>query len=113
MDKNGPNIDKLLHDLSERAKELNCLYQIEELLKDYGRELDEVLSKVVEAIPAGWQFSDVCCCKLDYGDHAYCSSNFAHSPWSQTAGIVVQGLVVGEFMFIISKIGHRRTLVHF
>ncbi|MCB1060140.1 MAG: nucleotidyltransferase domain-containing protein [Calditrichaeota bacterium] len=96
MDKNGPNIDKLLHDLSERAKELNCLYQIEELLKDYGRELDEVLSKVVEAIPAGWQFSDVCCCKLDYGDHAYCSSNFAHSPWSQTAGIVVQGLVVGR-----------------
>jgi hypothetical protein len=25
-------IDKLLHDMRERAKELNCLYQVEEIL---------------------------------------------------------------------------------
>jgi pyruvate,water dikinase len=95
MDEKALNIDKLLHDLTERAKELSCLYQIEELLKDYSRDLSAVLASVVDAIPAGWQFSTVCRCKLDYGGRMYYSRDFAHSPWSHSAEIVVQGLVVG------------------
>ena len=50
----------VLDALKERAKELNCLYSIEEVLNKKDYNINEAFQKVVEAIPYGWQFPDVC-----------------------------------------------------
>jgi len=52
-------VDNLLSSLQERAKELSCLYAIEEILDRDGIEISEVCTAVIEVIPPGWQYPDV------------------------------------------------------
>jgi pyruvate,water dikinase len=89
-------IDKLLWALQERAKELNCLYRIEELLTDPEADLAEVFEGVVRAIPPGWQYPDICHARVIYGDTCYALPSFAETPWMQTADIELQDQVVGK-----------------
>lgn len=96
MDKSVVELDTLLHALTERAKELNCLYNVEELLKDYERGLQEVFHGVIEAVPPGWQFPDVCRCRIRYNGQDFESKDFRETPWFLTAKIKVQDAVVGS-----------------
>ena len=90
------SIDKLIASLQERAKELNCLYRIDEILKDMDVPLDEIFDKIIQAIPPGWQYPDVCEAKIVYDGVEYHSSNFTESPWVQKADIVVDREVMGS-----------------
>ena len=53
----GPQhpMDDVLRALHERAKELQCLYRVDELLGRGGLPLAEVLQGVIQAIPPAWQ----------------------------------------------------------
>ena len=55
MSDQGKPIPETLDALRERAQELDCLYKIEDLLKDPRAALDDVLDSVVRAIPSGWR----------------------------------------------------------
>lgn len=96
MNKTDQQIDRLVHDLRERAKELNCLYKIEELLNNVNRPLDELLGEVVKIIPEGWQYPDMCQAKITYKGKAYQTPGYIESEISQKADIMVQQEVVGE-----------------
>ncbi len=96
MDSPNTELDKLLHSLTERAKELNCLYHVEELLKDYTRDPNEIFRGVIEAVPPGWQYPDVCRCRIRYHDRCYVSNDFHETPWFLTANIKVQEMTVGK-----------------
>ena len=50
----------MLHALQERAKELNCLYQVGELLSRSNRPLEEIFRGIVEVLPPGWQYPHDC-----------------------------------------------------
>jgi len=54
------SVDRLLHDLRERAKELNCLYEVQEILGAPGITIEEIFRRVIEALPPGWQYPDIC-----------------------------------------------------
>ncbi len=86
----------LIPQLQERAKELACLYRIEELLSAPGSSLDEVFRSVVEAIPAGWQYPDICQARIVYGGKIWQTAGFRDGPWMQCANITVQDEVVGR-----------------
>ena len=90
------SISGILDTLEERAKELNCLYTIEGLLTDSERTLDELLSGVVQAIPPGWQYSDCCRARVELNQAICASPGFEKTPWTLTAGIVMQGETVGK-----------------
>ena len=60
MNKRNKQIDNLLRDLQERAKELNCLYKVEEILNDPTANIDEQLQRIVEILPCGWQYPEIC-----------------------------------------------------
>ena len=77
MDEQQNSIDKLLHDMRERAKELNCLYQVEELLTKTQLSLAEVLSQLVHVIPSGYQFSEICRVRIVYDGQEFASAGFA------------------------------------
>jgi len=85
----------LLISLRERIKELNCLYDVEELLNRTDLALDAVLPVVVEKIATGWQYPDICRVELTYGDQTHRSPDFATSPWGLSAEIAVQEERVG------------------
>jgi predicted nucleotidyltransferase len=87
--------DKLLTSLQERAKELNCLYEVEQTLSQLDLPFDQACQSVVDAIPPGWQYPDVCRAMLEHSDRTYRSAPFEPSPWVLTADIVVQDQAVG------------------
>jgi len=89
-------IDSLLHDLGERAKELNCLYKVQELLGAPGATLDEICQGIVKVLPPGWQYPDVCEAKITYNGTSYQTPGFAESPWVQSTKVVVQDEIVGK-----------------
>jgi hypothetical protein len=89
-------IDRLLHDLSERAKELNCLYKVQELLGSPGITMDKICQGIVKVLPPGWQYPDVCEAKITYNGNAYETPGFAESPWVQSAEVLVQEEAVGR-----------------
>jgi pyruvate,water dikinase len=90
------NIDNLIWFLSERAKELNCLYKIEGLLNKPDTNLDDICKGVIEAIPPGWQYPDICVAKISLEGHACQSPNFKETPWVQFADIKIQDQQIGR-----------------
>ena len=96
MNDQKKSIDKLIASLQERAKELNCLYRIDEILKDMDVPLDSIFTKIIQAIPPGWQYPDVCEVKIVYNGDEYHSPNFTDSLWVQSADIIVDKDIMGN-----------------
>ena len=90
------NIDNLIWFLSERAKELSCLYKIEGLLNKPDTNLDDICKGVIKAIPPGWQYPDICVAKISLEGHTCRSPNFKETPWIQFADIKVQDQQIGR-----------------
>lgn len=86
----------LLDDLRERAKELECVYRVEEHLAVESGSLTETLDRVVDALPGGWQYPEDCVALLEYEGHVCRSRPFEATPWCLKADIEVQGRVVGH-----------------
>jgi hypothetical protein len=49
-------MDKL-KSLQERAKELQCIYNVEQILSDRSSTIDNNFYKILEIIPKGWSFA--------------------------------------------------------
>lgn len=96
MSERPKNIDTLVWFLSERAKELNCLYKIEELLNRPDTNLAEICKGIVEAIPPGWQYPDLCVARIVLEGQSCQSPNYRETPWVQFADIKVQDKRVGR-----------------
>jgi pyruvate,water dikinase len=107
MSKEQKNIDTLIWFLSERAKELNCLYKIEGILNKPDANLSDICKGVVEAIPPGWQYPDVCVAKITIEGHTCQSPNFKETPWVQFAEIKVQDKKIGTLsVFYTTEMPH-------
>jgi len=85
----------MLHALQERAKELNCLYRVGEILSQIDRPLDDIFRGIVEVLPPGWQYPHDCQAQISYEKRTVETSDYVVTPWVQKANIVVQGEVLG------------------
>ncbi|MCB2199313.1 nucleotidyltransferase domain-containing protein [bacterium] len=56
--------ERLLKSLEERAKELSCLLEIEELLAQTDAPMDTIFNGVINAIPSGWHYTDHCFARI-------------------------------------------------
>jgi hypothetical protein len=57
--------------LKERAKELNCLYQVDEILSNPRLSLAEICENLVQVIPAGWQYPQACEARMVINQNSY------------------------------------------
>lgn len=89
-------IDRLIYDLQERAKELNCLYKIQELLSNQEITVDEICEGIIAAIPPGWQYPDVCQASVTCYAKTFRTPNFKETAWVQSADIVVRDEIIGS-----------------
>lgn len=83
------------HDLGERVKELNCLYNISSLAEMQNLSLDEFLQRTVDLIPPGWQYPEITCVKIELSGQIFRSRNFKKSKWKQSSEIIVNGMRSG------------------
>lgn len=93
----------LLRDLQERAKELNCIYRIEEVLNRASLSLDEQLHGVVNAIPQGWQFPEYCQAEIIYDGKEYKTDSYKEAKYEQVVNISVRDNVVGRLSVSYTK----------
>lgn len=90
------SLDKLIYDLKERAKELICLYELQELFNKPESTVEEICQEMATILPSGWQYPDVCQTKIIYDNSVYKSPNFEETSWGQSVDIVVQDEKVGS-----------------
>ncbi len=96
MSEDRKNIDKLISDLKERAKELNCLYEFQELVSKPGITVEEICERIVIILPPFWQYPEICQAKVIYGGSVYQPTDFKETPWVQSAHILVQDEIEGS-----------------
>lgn len=88
-------IDSLIYDLRERAKELNCLYQVQELLNQQELSIDEISRGIVNVIPHGWQYPDVCQAEINISDKIFSTPGYQETPWGLVSEIILQEETIG------------------
>lgn len=96
MDNKTGASDNLLSNLMEREKELNCLYMIEEIISDSHLSISEIFSAIVQVLPLGWRFPDLCCVEIIYNHCSYQTDGFISSPIAETCAIRTEGKTVGS-----------------
>ncbi|MCX6830362.1 MAG: nucleotidyltransferase domain-containing protein [candidate division Zixibacteria bacterium] len=96
MNQPGKERNRLISSLQERAKELKCLYAVEELLNHPDVALDDVLGGVVQVIPPAMQYPQHCAVKIVFEDSTYQSPNYVDTSWVINANVIVQDKVVGK-----------------
>lgn len=82
--------------LTERIKELNCLYSISSLLENQDVTLDWILSRAVELIPAALQYPELACSCIKLDGHEYVSANFKRTEWCRNTQIMLNDRHVGD-----------------
>lgn len=95
MNDRKTSMDKLLLSLQERAKELECFYAVQDILASSDQSIEIVCRRLIEVIPDGWQRPELCQVRITVGTSHYTSSGFAETPWTLSADVLVQDLVVG------------------
>ena len=93
------------HELDERVKELNCLYDISQLLEKPHLSLEKTLQGVVDLIPSSWQYPENTCARIVFNGHDLKTKNFKESSWKQSSDIKVYNDRVGtvEVFYIKEK----------
>ena len=87
--------DKLLHNLTERMKELNCLYEIAKLINQSYITIEMLMEKLLQIIPISWQYPDVTCLRITLSGKSYQSENYSKKQWSLQKTIEIEGEKIG------------------
>ena len=89
------NVEDLLKkrtdDLTERIKELNCLYGIYELVDQTDLSLDEIYQHIVDLIPQSWQYPEITCARGTVDEKIFTTQNFSESQWKISSQINIFG----------------------
>jgi len=87
--------DKLLDELGERVKELQCMYDITESIRSRNK-LEEIFKDVLEFIPSGWHYPEITRGKIIFGGEEYVSEPFAETKWKQSSELIIDNHSIGS-----------------
>ncbi len=98
------NHEKLDFMLRGRLKELNCHYQISQIMGNENSSVDEVIEKIALTIREGWQFPEIAVVLIDVEGKIYKSERFEISEWTHAKDIVVSENKIG-----IIQVGYLKS----
>ena len=84
MDTGQSNIDiqRLLAEKTERLKELACINQTTQIVKE-GNSIEETLRRITLILPKAWQYPEHTVARIRYGEHEYATPVFRETEWNQ------------------------------
>ena len=88
-------IEEKSHELQERIKELNCLYNISRLREKPDILLEEILLGTVNVIPPAWQYPEITCARVVFEDQEIRTKNFRETPWKLTEEVRANRKAIG------------------
>ena len=83
-------------ELTERVKELNCLYAVSKLVENPETSIETVLRKIVEIIPTSMQHSATACTRITLGEKEFNTDNFKETDWKLTEEFLSPDSVRGQ-----------------
>ena len=86
----------LAHDIQERLKELACLYAISDITAGPGSHFDDILQKIADRIPLGFQVPESVCACVTVFDRAIKTANFHPCRWKLEADLAVNEQITGK-----------------
>ncbi|MEW6367970.1 MAG: PEP/pyruvate-binding domain-containing protein [Acidobacteriota bacterium] len=95
--------------LRERVKELKCLHGVIELTERTELSREQILQGIVDLIPEGWQYPEVCRARVTLRDVSFNTAGFTLTPWLQRASLKVNGTPIGtlEVCYLENRSAHR------
>ena len=103
MDDRTGSTDHLLDILKEREKELNCLYQVDDVLANHQLTIPEMFERILRILPSGWRFPEFCQVKIVYNNRSYQSSGFITSPLSDECEIKADRKTIGSIEVVYTS----------
>jgi signal transduction histidine kinase len=91
--------------LSERVKELTCLYGIARASSEPSLSFEQKMMNIVALLPPAWQYPSHACARIVIDGHAYQTPSFAEGAQKQAAPVKVKGASRGVVEVHYS--GHR------
>jgi PAS domain S-box-containing protein len=84
------DVQERLSSLDDQVKKLRCLYGISALTNNAALAVRDLMSRIVELIPAAYRYPEAACARIRCGEGVFESRDFAETPWQQTAPIFAQ-----------------------
>ncbi|MEF8875054.1 MAG: PAS domain S-box protein [Candidatus Thermoplasmatota archaeon] len=88
--------EELLHDLSERYKELDLLYSITRMGTETTKSLEDILEETVEMIPQGWQYPEITEAKITWDEKEYQTDGFEGADKCLSSDIELEDEKIGD-----------------
>ncbi|MFC1908167.1 PAS domain S-box protein [Chloroflexota bacterium] len=82
---------KMAHNINERVKELQCFYDIADIIERPRITLTEIFQGIVNILPNSWQYPESTCARINFGNKEFGTDNFKITEWVQSADINVNG----------------------
>jgi PAS domain S-box-containing protein len=100
------SMNTLEFELGKRIKELKCHNSMTKLFSDPDLTHDEIMQKIVQIIPAAWQFNDIAESIITIGNKTFKTSGYKKSKYQQTQDIKSGRKIIGhvEVCYPVKKI---------
>ena len=89
--------------LRERVKELTCLYDINEVVRQPFLTLDDILKKIANLITRAWRYPEIASSRIKLDGGVYLSDHFTDGPSRIRTPILVNKMRRGEVEVIYSE----------
>lgn len=86
----------LIYRLTERQKELNCIYGLEDILTDFDSPLNEIFNRILKLIPKGWQYINECFVEIEYQGRVHKLNPRDKGQYVQKAPLYKNNVTYGE-----------------
>jgi len=103
MNEHPHSMENIVKGLEERAKELLCLYSTGEILRASDLSWDSKLDQLVQTIPAGWQYPEVCEIRITFAGQTYDSPGFRETKWVMEEPIKIRDDEVGSIQVVYTE----------
>lgn len=94
--------------LGKRVKELNCLYNISNLLQEKDKPLPEIIQGVLNLLPTAWQQPDEICLCITLDHQTFQTENYRQTNQKQQVDILLDSHPIGCI-----EVGYLKTYAEF
>ena len=84
-------LGKRAHELEQRIKELNCLYDISKIYEKSSFSFEGTIQEIVDLIPTSFQYPEMTCAQVIIDSLEFRTDNFKEMKWKLTRDIIVHG----------------------
>ncbi|NSW45511.1 MAG: Crp/Fnr family transcriptional regulator [Bacteroidales bacterium] len=100
--------DEISKNLIERQKELNCLYDVENLLKDFSLPVSEIMNKICSLVEKSMQHNDISRCQILINEDVYSYSTFNKTELKLFGKTIIDGTFVELDVYYIKPVKDER-----